>query len=190
MLFIVSAPSGAGKTTLCRELLTRFPEMKLSISHTTRAMREGEVDGVDYHFVDGDLFDSMARQGRFAEWAEVHDNCYGTGIERLEELRMAGVDVLLDIDYQGADQIRSNYGHGIFVFILPPSVEELERRLRGRGTDRPEVISRRIDNARFEMDQASRYDYIIVNDELPVAFEQFRSIVIAEHCRARRVVTP
>lgn len=187
-LFVVSAPSGAGKTSLCKEIVDFFPRLRHSVSYTTRAPRAGEVDGRDYHFVARDAFDRMAAAGRFAEWAEVHGNCYGTAIATLEEARAGGYDLLLEIDCQGATQIKHNYGHGVFIFILPPSFDELRRRLEGRGTDSVEIIARRIDNARGEILQASWYDYLVVNDDFSRAREEFRAIILAEGCRSARVL--
>lgn len=189
-LFVISAPSGAGKTSLCRRILESVPGIEHSVSYTTRPMREGETRGVDYHFVDRPTFDRMVSQGRFAEWAEVHGNRYGTAIDEIERRSRAGIDVLLDIDCQGAAQIRGAYQGGVYLFVLPPSMEELERRLRGRGTDSAEVIARRIENARFEMGQSIKYDYVIVNDDFSQALARFHAIVLAERCRSFRVLEP
>lgn len=187
-LFVISAPSGAGKTSLCKEIVDFFPRLRHSVSYTTRPPRAGEVDGRDYHFVARDAFDRMAAAGRFAEWAEVHGNCYGTAIATLEEARDSGYDLLLEIDCQGAAQIKRNYRHGVFVFILPPSIDELRRRLEGRGTDSAEIIARRIENARGEILQAAWYDYLVVNDVFSRARDEFRAIILAENCRSARVL--
>ena len=186
ILFVVSAPSGAGKTTLCRELIDRFADLRQSVSFTTRQVRAGEQDGTDYHFVDPDAFEQMVADKGLAEWAEVHGNMYGTSLETLEQGAAEGIDLLLDIDCQGAAQLKKNYRQGVFVFILPPDLVELERRLRGRGTDAEEVIRRRLKNAKEEMAQAGWYDYFIVNDDFQTALQQLSSIVIAERCRAAR----
>ncbi|TFH52858.1 MAG: guanylate kinase, partial [Candidatus Zixiibacteriota bacterium] len=140
-LFVVSAPSGAGKTSLCKEIIDFFPGLRHSVSYTTRPPRTGEVDGIDYHFVSSELFDQMIADGAFAEWAAVHGNYYGTAIRTLEDAQTAGYDILLEIDCQGAAQIKKNYRQGAFVFILPPDFAELKRRLEGRGTDSAEVIA-------------------------------------------------
>ncbi len=186
ILFVVSAPSGAGKTSLCRELIDTFPEIRQSVSFTTRSMRVGERDGVDYHFVDHPTFERMKDNKQFAEWAEVHGYFYGTALETLEMASDQGVDLLLDIDYQGAAQLKKNCKHGVFVFILPPDLTELERRLRCRGTDTEEVINRRLHVAREEISQAVWYDYLVVNDDLTSAVDKIKSIVIAERCRSNR----
>ena len=187
-IFIISAPSGAGKTTLCKEIIDIFPALRHSVSYTTRAPRAGEVHGKDYFFVTPDEFRRMVAEGEFAEWAEVHGNCYGTAIRTLEECRTNGVDVILDIDIQGARQLKERYQGGVYIFILPPSYDELRRRLNGRSSDSDEVISRRIDAAAGEIRESRWYDYIIVNDQFPRAVEELKSIVIAERCRTFRVL--
>lgn len=186
ILFVISAPSGAGKTSLCRQIIDIFPDMRHSVSFTTRPRRAGETDGVDYHFVSQETFDAMVVEGAFAEWARVHGNCYGTALETLEQARFAGVDLLLDIDCQGAAQLKCSCPDGVFIFILPPSFEELERRLRGRNTDSAEVIARRLANARREIDEMLWYDYLVVNDDLGRAVEDFKGIILAEGCRTSR----
>jgi len=186
VLFVVSAPSGAGKTSLCRELIDRFVELRQSVSFTTRQAREGERDGVDYHFVSSDLFGQMVNEQKLAEWAEVHGNCYGTSLETLASAAEQGEDLLLDIDYQGAAQLKKNYRHGVFVFILPPDFNELEKRLRGRETDTDEVINQRLQNAEKEISAAGWYDYLVVNDDFQTALEELSAIVTAERCRSSR----
>lgn len=183
ILFIVSAPSGAGKTSLCREVLDIFPGLRHSVSFTTRSPRGGEVHGKDYFFVTRDEFQRMVRGGEFAEWAEVHGNCYGTALSTLAEAREKGVDLILDIDCQGALQLKEKQVAGVNIFILPPSYAELRRRLDGRDSDKPEVIETRMNNAAAEISQAGRYDYIIVNDRFSQAVEELRAIIIAEHQR-------
>ncbi len=190
ILFIISAPSGTGKTTLSKELIDFFPQLRQSVSFTTRPMRAGEVNGRDYHFVSRETFDVMVAAGDFAEWAEVHGNRYGTALETLENARRGGFDLLLDIDCQGAAQIRKSYNRGVFIFILPPSFEELQKRLEGRKTDSPDVIGRRILNARTEVREAVWYDYIVVNEDLSVASANLKSILRAEGCRRERVLPP
>lgn len=189
ILYVVSAPSGAGKTSLCRELLTVFPKLRLSISYTTRARRNGEQDGDDYHFICREVFDRMIAAGEFAEWAEVHGNRYGTSQAHLQRELEAGTDVLLDIDFQGAAQLRESGLDGVFVFILPPSMSELRSRLEGRNTDSREVIERRMSNARTEIAQAAQFDYLVVNDVFELALDKLRAIVLAETLRTQRIIT-
>lgn len=186
VLLIVSAPSGAGKTSLCRELIDSFGDLRQSVSFTTRPMRAGERDGVDYHFVSRTAFQQMIDRKQLAEWAQVHENLYGSAQATLEQAAAEGVDLLLEIDCQGAAQLKQNCRQGAFVFILPPDLAELERRLRGRGTDTEAVISRRLKNAAQEIAQASWYDYLIVNDDFSTALRQLSAILIAERCRAGR----
>ncbi len=185
ILFVVSAPSGAGKTTLCREMFDIFPDLRHSISFTTRPIRLGEQDGVDYHFIDQARFDVMVTAGEFVEWAEVHGNCYGTALATLKDAAVNGADLLLEIDCQGARQIRDAIAEAVFIFVLPPDFGELERRLRGRETDSDDIISRRLSNARDEISQAHWYDYLVLNDNLEQAGQRFSSIIQAECCRSR-----
>ena len=188
ILFVISAPSGAGKTTLCKEIIDFFPSLRHSVSYTTRPQRPGEQDGVDYHFVSTETFDAMAGQGAFAEWAEVHGNRYGTAIEMLERFRAEGRDVLLDIDVQGARQLRKNYRQGVYIFVLPPSFAELRRRLQGRNTDAPEVIARRLANAQLEVREAGSYDYLVINDIFARALDELKAVIVAEGCRTSRIL--
>lgn len=187
ILYVISAPSGTGKTSLCKEIVDIFPLLRHSVSYTTRPIRTGEKDGTDYHFVSSEKFASMVESGAFAEWAEVHGNRYGTALATLEQARAAGTDILLDIDCQGAAQLKGSSAQAVFIFILPPSLEELERRLRGRNTDHPEVIARRIGNARDELSQAHWYDYLVVNDDFSQARDALRAIMVAESCRTSRL---
>jgi guanylate kinase len=179
LILILSAPSGAGKTSLCRELFKTFPDMKESISFTTRAPRGGEVDGEAYHFVSHEVFDQMVADDAFAEWAEVHGNKYGTALKTLEEARKNGVNLVLDIDCQGARTLKEQFAGGVYVFIMPPSMTELRRRLEYRSTDAPEVIERRIARAADEIKESRWYDYIILNDDFDVASRELAAIVIA-----------
>ncbi|WP_321531074.1 guanylate kinase [uncultured Desulfuromonas sp.] len=187
VLFVVSAPSGAGKTTLCKRMIDLFPNLGHSISFTTRPIRGGETDGVDYHFVTIDTFRRMIEDNAFVEWAQVHDNYYGTALKTLEDARLQGHDVLLDIDFQGAEQLKKQATEAVFVFIAPPDMAELERRLRQRGTDSDAVIARRLDNAAGELRQAQWYDYIVINDDVDHAAKQLQGIIEAETCRGRHV---
>ncbi|MDW7643555.1 MAG: guanylate kinase [Desulfuromonadales bacterium] len=185
-LFVISAPSGAGKTSLCKEVIDFFPLLRQSVSYTTRPMRPGEVDGIDYHFVTAETFAAMVERGEFAEWAEVHGNRYGTALSTLAEAMAQGEDVLLDIDCQGAEQLRKTCRQAVFIFILPPSLDELMRRLQGRQTDSEEVIRRRLANARHEIAQVPLYDFVVINDQFATALEQLKAIIVAERCRVRR----
>ena len=182
-LFIVAAPSGAGKTTLVRELLARDSAVKLSVSFTTRKPRVGERDGVDYHFVTCEQFQCMREQGDFLESAEVHGNLYGTSRVWIEGEMGAGRDILLEIDWQGARQVRAVFGDAVGIFILPPSIEELERRLVGRGLDAADVIARRLSNARNEMKHVGGFDYVIINKELHTAVDELVWVVRAARLR-------
>ncbi|MCL2345011.1 MAG: guanylate kinase, partial [Desulfobulbus sp.] len=183
------APSGAGKTTLVRLLLEGEPEVRLSISHTTRAPRPGEADGREYHFVDAAAFRAMIERHDFLEWAEVHGNFYGTSQQWIAECLAAGDDILLEIDWQGAQQVRAQFPQAIGVFILPPSMAELARRLNARGADSDEVVARRLAAAQAEMRHVGEFDYVIINDRLEQALEELRAIVRASRLRlaAQRV---
>jgi guanylate kinase len=183
ILYVISAPSGAGKSTLCRELLDIFQELRHSVSSTTRSARPGEVEGRDYHFVSREEFLRMIEAGEFAEWAEVHGNLYGTSLKTLQKCREDGIDLILDIDCQGAAQLKEKQVEGVNIFILPPSYKELRSRLEGRGSDSPDVIEKRLVNAEDEIRQAGWYDYIVVNDVFSRAVEDLKSIVIAERHR-------
>ena len=182
-LFVISAPSGAGKTTLCQKLLKNMPDMKLSVSYTTREPRKGEVNDVDYTFVTRDKFKKMIEKGEFAEWATVHSNLYGTSIKRIKELNSKGYDILLDIDIHGAVQLKNSYEGALYIFVLPPSMETLEKRLVNRKTDSDEIIRHRLDNAREEISQYENYDYIIINDKLDKAYKELESIVLSARLR-------
>ena len=188
ILLIISSPSGAGKTTLTRRLLQEFSDFRFSVSHTTRQPRANEVDGQDYHFVDENAFRDIIAENGFAEWAEVHGNLYGTSVTEIDLARTAGKSgVLFDVDYQGARQIKEKFPHAIGVFILPPSMDELRRRLDGRGSDDADSRRRRFDNAREEIGHYPFFDYMIVNDELQRALTELRGIVLAEGCKQWRV---
>jgi guanylate kinase len=188
LLFIISAPSGAGKTTLCKEVIDIFPNLRHSVSYTTRSPRPGEVHGRDYFFISPAEFERMVTAGEFAEWAEVHGNRYGTAIKTLEGYRAEGIDVILDIDCQGARQLKERYREGVFVFILPPNFHELRRRLDMRNSDSAEVKERRIKCAADEIKESRWYDYVIVNDVYSKAVEELKAVLIAEQCRAARAL--
>ncbi len=188
ILLIISSPSGAGKTTLTHRLLQEFPELRFSVSHTTRKPRANEVDGQDYHFVDKATFQRLIDEGSFAEWAEVHGNLYGTSITEIERAQSDEKQgVLFDVDYQGARQIKEKFPEAVGVFILPPSMEELRRRLDSRGSDDEKSRRRRFQKAREEIGHYPFFDYMIVNEELQQALAQLRGIVLAEGCRQWRV---
>ncbi|MFW5930596.1 MAG: guanylate kinase [Desulfosalsimonas sp.] len=176
-LFILSAPSGTGKTTLCRRILSAFPDMKYSVSYTTRPPRNGEADGKDYHFISRQDFEQMIRENRWAEWAKVHENYYGTSADLLEKELYAGNDVLLDIDVNGARQIIRRFPESVPVFIMPPSMGELCRRLKKRDSDRPEVIEKRLRAAQEEMACRNEYRHVIVNDDLEETVEKLASLI-------------
>ena len=176
-LFILSAPSGAGKTTLCQAILDRFYDMLYSVSYTTRKPRGGEADGVAYHFIAANDFEKGIKDGRWAEWAEVHGHYYGTSAEFLDNGLASGSDILLDIDVQGTIQILERYPDSITVFILPPSLEVLQRRLRERGTDSSEAIARRLHNARKEIANKDLYRHVVVNDKLEDAVDKLAQII-------------
>jgi len=188
MLIVVSAPSGAGKTSLCREIGKIVGNLGYSISHTTRAPRPGEVDGHDFHFVSESVFWDMVKQGEFAEWARVHGNLYGTAARPLEEALDRGEDILLDIDTQGARQLRGRYPRGLYVFVVAPSMKDLEMRLRERKSDAPQEIARRLARAVDEIAAWREYDYLVVNRDLDEAVRQLACIIEAERCRTSRLV--
>jgi guanylate kinase len=176
-LFVVAAPSGAGKSTLVKALLQHEPRLAVSVSHTTRAPRGQEQNGREYHFISADRFRAMVERGEFFEHAHVHGNWYGTSRAEVESLLAAGKDVVLEIDWQGALQIRELFPQALLVFILPPSWDELARRLRGRGEDLPEVIAHRLDNARLEVSQAPRFDFVIINSYFETALAELVAVV-------------
>ena len=187
ILFIISAPSGAGKTTLASRLFQEVPDLRPSISYTTRAPRKGEVNGRDYHFVSEEHFVQMRNAGAFAEWASVHEFFYGTPRAPVDEAITQGSDLLLDIDVQGAKQLKATYPEAVSLFVLPPSWHELERRLRGRGTDTEAVITRRLQRAQEEARAFPTYDYWIVNDNLERAVSLLHAILTAERARIARL---
>ena len=182
-LYIVTAPSGAGKTTLVHAVLEREPGLALSISYTTRAPRPGEVDGRDYRFVSREEFLRLRDRGELLEWAEVHGNYYGTSRTWIETQLQQDRDVLLEIDWQGARQVRRMFPHAVSIFILPPSLEALEARLRGRGTDSEATIARRLAAAREEMRHVEEFDYVIINDRLERAIDELTAVVRAARLR-------
>ena len=186
VLFVVSAPSGAGKTTLCKELVASVPGVHPSISYTTRQPRHGEVNGRDYYFVDEQVFQDMAQRNDFAESARVYDHFYGTPRQALTDMMEKGLDVLLEIDTQGAMQIKKKFADGVYIYILPPSIDALRARLVQRG-DPQEDIQRRMQRARQEILSYREYDYIVRNEDLKQALQELQAIVHAERARMKRV---
>jgi guanylate kinase len=187
MLIVVSAPSGAGKTTLCGEIRKLVANLGYSVSHTTRTPRPGEVEGRDFYFVTESDFRRMRERGEFAEWARVHGHLYGTGARALEEALDRGEDILLDIDTQGARQLRTRYPQGVFVFVVAPSMKDLELRLRERQSDAPQEIARRMARAVEEIATWREYDFLIVNHHLDEAVRQLQCLIEAERCRTARL---
>lgn len=185
LLFVVSAPSGAGKTSLCRAITDSLEGLRHSISYATRKPRPGETDGRDYYFVSQERFQEMIKAGDFVEWAEVHSNLYGTSRRVLDDMIAKSIDVILDIDTQGAKQIKAKYDTAVFIFIMPPSLDILEERLRNRKSDHEDEIKKRMRRAREEIKDYALYDYIVVNRDFDRALTELRSIVIAERCRTR-----
>lgn len=179
-LFIISAPSGAGKSSLIQALLKRHQDMQVSVSHTTRAPRPGEQDGVHYHFISVDEFKALIAKDEFFEWAEVFGNYYGTSKSSIRDSLSLGIDVFLDIDWQGARQIKQQESSALGIFILPPSLTELEQRLNNRGQDSSEVIAKRMAQAQSEMSHANEYEYLIINDNFDIALTEFERIVMAQ----------
>ena len=182
-LYVISAPSGAGKTSLVKALLEKTEGIGVSVSHTTRAMREGEKNGVDYHFTEKAEFEKMVEASAFIEHAQVFDNYYGTATANIEDKLKQGEDVILEIDWQGAAQVRKQLPYSVNIFILPPSQAALEERLRGRGQDSDEIIARRMRDAKSETSHYSEYDYLLVNDDFDDALVELKSIVLARRSR-------
>ena len=183
-MFIVSAPSGAGKSSLCQAVRSRMSDLRYSVSYTTRPARAGESDGVDYHFISREEFRAGIERGRWAEWAEVHDNLYGTAAADLNRILDAGEDTLLDVDVQGARQLLARYPDSVTIFVLPPSLAVLEQRLADRGTDSGRDIELRLQNAKAEIAAQKEYRHIIVNDDLKTAVEELEAII--RRCRKAR----
>ena len=190
-LLVVSSPSGAGKTTLCGRLRQEFPEIGFSVSFTTRPPRTGELDGREYRFVSRSEFESMIAVNRFAEYAQVHDNWYGTAVDPVTEALERGDDLLFDVDFQGGLALKSRFpGDVILVFILPPSLVELENRLRSRGTDSHEIITKRLKVACSELKHYAEYDYVIINEDLEQAYDALRAVYIARQHQVDRMSSP
>ena len=186
LLIVVSGPSGTGKGTVCGELLAGTPELAYSISATTREPREGEKDGENYYFITREQFEQEIAAGGFLEYANVYGNYYGTPLKKIEERLAAGQDILLEIDTQGALEVMKKCPEGIFIFLLPPSMQELERRIRGRGTESEESLQRRLSAARDEVELGRQYDYAVVNLSVKQAVKRIQGIILAEHSRTGR----
>jgi guanylate kinase len=182
-IFVFSAPSGAGKSTIAEALMERVDALAYSISHTSRRPRGSEQDGVDYHFVTRSTFRDMIEKNAFLEWAEVHGHQYGTSLEAINKQASAGLDILMDVDVQGGRNIKKQFPESVLIFLLPPSLETLENRLTTRGTDDPSVVKRRMAQAAEEIKSCSWYDYIVINDDLEKAIHEAQSIIVSERCR-------
>ncbi|HXN06808.1 MAG TPA: guanylate kinase [Nitrospiria bacterium] len=186
-LYVVSAPSGAGKTSLCKKVVAHVRNIRYSVSYTTRHKRPGEIDGVDYQFVESTQFREMIENNEFLEYAEVHGNLYGTPRNGISTLIKQGQDVLLDIDAQGAMQLKRKYKEGVYIYILPPSFEVLRDRLLARKSDSPDEISRRLKKAREEIWNYREYYYLVINDQFEEAFENLKAIILAERTKMKRM---
>lgn len=186
ILIVISGPSGAGKGTVCKEVLKKDPSLRLSISATTRKPRAGEIEGINYYFVNKAEFEKMIEDDQFLEWAEVYGNYYGTPKNFVESQLKEGKDVILEIDIQGAMKAREKFPDGVFIFIVPPSLDELEKRIKGRATETPEEIRLRFAKASSEIKYITKYDYIVVNDEVSKAAYKVLSILTAEKCKVER----
>jgi len=187
LFIVVSAPSGSGKTSICREILKMFPDLRFSVSYTTRKPRPSEIDGQDYHFVSEAEFKEGIQRGDFAEWTENYGNFYGTSKKAMTAFLNQGNDLILDVESAGAKALKDCFGPGVFIFILPPSLDELKARLRGRGSESDEAMQKRLRNALNEIKGIDLYDYVIFNDNLEEAIDRFKSIYIAEKCRRERL---
>ncbi|MBQ6820137.1 MAG: guanylate kinase [Clostridium sp.] len=187
VLIVISGPSGAGKGTICKALLEKHKNIYISVSATTRKPRAGEVDGVNYYFLTKDAFEEKVKENGFLEYANVHGNFYGTPKVNVESMLEEGKDVILEIDIQGALQVKENFKEGVFIFILPPSMEELKQRIIKRGSETEESLMTRFKNAYKEINYVSKYNYAVVNDTLDVAVSKVESIIAAEKCRVDRI---
>jgi len=186
LLFVISAPSGCGKTTLCRELLDRMPDLAFSISHTTRPARAGETDGQNYFFISAEQFQEKLDCGEMAEWTEIYGNRYGTARRTIDDIFARGCDVLFDIDEPGARQLKDAYPNVVTVLVLPPSMETLRRRLIDRGTEAGAALERRLQRAAQEIEAMRWYDFVVVNDTIPEAVDHLRCVITSERCRRNR----
>jgi len=187
LLIVVSAPSGTGKTTICKKMMEIIPDLRFSVSYTTRTPRQGEEHGKDYYFIDEAEFRRKVTEGEFAEWAENYGHLYGTSFVEVKRLLDNKIDILLDVDPRGAKSLKEKYPDGIFVFVLPPSIDVLEARLRGRGSEKDDMLRMRLNKAMDEMREALWYDYVIVNERIEDSLDALRSIYIAEKCKRKQV---
>ena len=187
VLIVISGPSGAGKGTICKALLEKHQNIYLSVSATTRSPRDGEIDGINYYFLTKESFEEKVAQNGFLEYANVHGNFYGTPKVNVEKMLEEGKDVILEIDIQGALQVKENFKEGVFIFILPPSMEELKKRIIKRGSETEESLMTRFKNAYKEINYVSKYNYAVVNDTLELAVSKVESIIAAEKCRVDRI---
>ncbi|WP_066893899.1 guanylate kinase [Clostridium nigeriense] len=187
VLIVISGPSGAGKGTICKALLEKHDNIYISVSATTRSPREGEIEGVNYYFLTKEAFEEKVKENGFIEYANVHGNFYGTPKVNVEKMLEEGKDVILEIDIQGALQVKENFKEGVFIFILPPSMEELKKRIINRGSETEESLMTRFKNAYKEINYVSKYNYAVVNDTLELAVAKVESIIAAEKCRVDRI---
>lgn len=187
LLIVISGPSGAGKGTICKALLEKRDDLFISVSATTRSPRAGEVDGINYHFLTKEDFISRVENNDFLEYAEVHGNMYGTPKFKVEEMLAEGKNVILEIDIQGALKVKENFSEGVFIFILPPSMEELKQRIINRGSETPESLMKRFTSAYKEINYISKYNYGVINDTVEAAVEKIEHILAAESCRVDRI---
>ncbi len=187
LLIVISGPSGAGKGTVCKALLNNMGNIRISTSITTRKPRTGEIEGINYYFADEEKFKRMVKNDELLEYAKVYDNYYGTPKKRVMELLNKGIDVILEIDIQGALKVKSKFPEGVFIFILPPSMEELKKRINKRGTETEEEVAKRFSASYEEINNISKYNYVVINDEIDKAVEKVKSIIIAEKCRVDRL---
>jgi guanylate kinase len=186
ILIVLSGPSGTGKGTICKELLQNYPELHYSISATTRAPRAAEIDGVNYWFTLKDAFEDMVKKGELLEWAEVYGNYYGTPRRYVDDMLQSGKDVVLEIDTQGAMKVKANFPQGVYIYIVPPSIQELASRIQKRGSESPDAIKKRLSCVHDELSFAYQYNYIVVNDEVAKATEKIAAIIKAEKCSIER----
>ncbi|WP_100399394.1 guanylate kinase [Bacillus sp. FJAT-44742] len=188
LLVVLSGPAGVGKGTVCGALRTKDTDISYSVSATTRAPRTGEVDGVNYFFKKKEEFEEMIEKDEFLEWAKYVDNYYGTPLENVKKTLNEGQDIILEIEVQGARKVKERYPEGVFIFLMPPSLAELRKRIEGRGTENAELINKRMTVAREELDMMKNYDYVVENDEVEKAVERIQAIVTAEHCKQERLI--